>query len=941
MPMPHEHLPVPGAWVCDRCAPRARIGWVKAVDAVQRRVQVIWHGVEFPSWHDPTMLGAGFSIGMDVQDVPRSNVRPSLGEGVVLENRTLGGRDQVLVEFPATGTRVWLPYENLRQIRGAKHRFCVPKMPANTDEAERLRLKNLAHALEFWNDNTGALSRLDIDPLPHQIHLVHHILASGNLNWLIADDVGLGKTIELGMLLSALRNRGILRRVLIVTPAGLTQQWQEELCSKFGFDEFQIYGRDFEIHDPRHWKLHDWVIGSIDRLKQEGHKEKLLAAGFWDLIVFDEAHRLSRRQYGMEFRAADRFRLAAELRSLTDAMILLSATPHQGMPDKFQALLELLHPEWKAEINRLALHPEIIREMIFRNHKADVTDAQGNFIFKGKTTKAIPVSISQAAREFDANLRAYLKRGYNASREHSGRTGFAIHFVMTVYRKLAASSVVAIHRALERRLERLRGEFLKAAAEWLDEGEEADARYVGEREELFESSDKEFFTGEMDRLRELIKQAAALLSDDRKLMAFQTGLLEQVLANNQNEKVVIFTEYRATQDYLRGTLVARFGTDKVEIINGSQNQDERRAAIARFEDSGQFLISTEAGGEGINLQRCCHVMFNYDLPWNPMRLVQRIGRLYRYGQSQRVLVFNIHAPDTLDAQIMGILYQRLDQVVHDMAVLGAEFNENLADDILGEIADLLDVEDILEEAATASINRTQQQIEAALQRAREAVEKQRDLFAYVARYDPNESRDELLITHEHLHAFIEGMFAQEGIEIVERTHKGAIWEIRLPEVLATQLGNNRSRWRVTLDRIWAANRQDVQMLDLDTPLMRYLLTCAKAHDFGGQAAPLTGLDGVALLTAILRWQNDQGRRMRQEFTALLIRSDGGVSTNPRLVSDWLRRPAGAGGPLPSNENAKMWLKAAEIATDCRLSAVANLNLHPESRQWLSGGWISG
>lgn len=709
---------------------------------------------------------------------------------------------------------------------------------------------------------------------------------------------------------------------------------------KFGFDEFQIYGRDFEGYDTRQWKLNDFVIGSIDRLKRDYHKENLLNAEPWDLIVFDEAHRLSRRQYGKALKAADRFRLAAELRTRTDAMILLSATPHQGMQDKFQALLELLRPEWKRAINRLALNPDLIQEMVFRNYKADVTDAEGNFIFKGKTTRIISVDISPAVRAFDKALQTYLKRGYSAGREQGGRMGRAIHFVMTIYRKLAASSVAAIHRALECRLDRLQGK-LNEVRSRSNKEEEPDARYLGEWEEMFEASDKEFFAGEMDALRELIRQASSLLHDDRKLQAFQSGLLEQVLTKNPDEKVLIFTEYRATQDYLRKALVARFGDDKVEIIRGGQSQDERRAAIARFEDKGQFLVSTEAGGEGINLQRHCHVVFNFDLPWNPMRLVQRIGRLYRYGQDKRVIVFNVHAPDTLDAQIMDTLYVRLDQVVRDMAVLSSEFNENLADDILGEMADLLEIEEILEEASSAGVSRTRERIEEAMQRARDAVEKQWDLFAHGSRYDSSKSRDELHINHDHLRAFAEGMFAQEGIEIIERTHKDAIWEIRLPEALAEQIGCTRTRWRVTLDRAEATQRPDVHMLDLNSMFMRHLLKRAKLYEFGGLVTPITGLNGEALCTAILRWQNDQGRRMRQEFAALLVYADGRVDTNPMAVSDWLRHPATAATLLPKRETVERLYKAAAIATDYRLGKVANRDLFPENRQWVTGAWIKG
>jgi len=521
--------------------------------------------------------------------------------------------------------------------------------------------------LELWNENTGALSHLDIDPLPHQIHLVHQILASGNLNWLIADDVGLGKTIEVGMLLAALQRRDVFRRILIVTPAGLTRQWKDELHFKFGMSEFQIYGVDFGINDERHWKLYNHVIGSIDRLKADGHKESLLGADPWDIVIFDEAHRLSRREWGRKLDASDRFRLAAALRQRTDSMLLLSATPHQGMQDKFQAILELIRPEFQNEIERIAINPEILREMVIRNRKADVTDAEGNFIFQGKTTHAIEVEVEPGALEFDRNLRQYLMRGYAASKER-GRSGIPIGFVMTVYRKLAASSAAAIHRALERRLQRLRAD--QALRDYLDEA--PDERFEGEWEEQQGGDAHEFFEGEIGMLEELIVKAELLVSLDKKISSFIDGLLQAVLSANPDEKILVFTEYRATLEYLAEALMIRFGAGKVNLIHGSQDQKVRASEIAHFEDRGQFLISTEAGGEGINLQRRCHVMANFDLPWNPMRLVQRIGRLYRYGQRKRVIVFNVHAPQTLDTEIMKIMYSRISQVVSDMASLGDE-----------------------------------------------------------------------------------------------------------------------------------------------------------------------------------------------------------------------------------------------------------------------------
>ncbi|EIU7183355.1 helicase-related protein [Pseudomonas aeruginosa] len=801
-----------------------------------------------------------------------------------------------------------------------------------------MRLRMLAHAIKVWNENTGALSHLEIEPLPHQIHLVHHIIASGNYNWLIADDVGLGKTIETGMLLHALRQRDLIKRILLVTPAGLTKQWQEELYHKFKIEDFEIYGEDFFINEPRQWKMHDCVIGSMDRLKQEGHLESLLQAEPWDLVIFDEGHRLSRRQYGQKLDSSERYDLAKSLRSQTEHMLLLSATPHQGMQDKFVALLELLRPERRTDLMALNIKPEILHDMVFRNHKADVTDAEGNFIFQGKITSALQVPSSKESIEFDKTLQDYLRKGYDAG-EALGRTGNAIGFVMTVYRKLAASSAAAIHRALCNRLQRL----LDDEANGLSDEEPRDQRYLGEWEEQFTSDAREFFAGEVQLLKDLIAEAAALKANDLKLKLFIEDIIGKIHAANADEKVLIFTEYRTTQNYLREALADHYGSDQVELINGSMQHAERREAIKRFEEQGRFLISTEAGGEGINLQSKCHVMVNYDLPWNPMRLVQRIGRLYRYGQKKKVVVFNIQQTDSLDQNIVDLMYERIDSVVTDLAEIQRhEFNEGLKDEILGQLAELIDVEDILQEATKLGIDRTRERIDEALKQARTAAAKQRELFAHAATSDPNELRDELEITVDHLYSFVLGMFDQLGIEVAERSHKERLLRIRLSEQVMRDMGLSPKasrRMDVTLDRMLAANRPDTHMLDLNSKLMQYLLGKACEYDFGGLAAMLKApeLEEGALLGAMLRWQGPQGKRMRQEFVAIQV-NDGKAKLNPAKASQWLLTPAEHSPQSPDTDTSKLLFKVAEEMANQRLANASNRYLIPENLDWASAGW---
>ncbi|GAB3679028.1 helicase-related protein [Salinisphaera aquimarina] len=920
----------------------------KIIDDGSARIQVQWlrPGQRETSWYEPAQLSNGLSIRQTVQHRPDSVVASTLGVGEVRDLRVLGGREQALVDFPEGGRLVWLPTPHLKAIHGVEH--LVSRARPDRGGAEALRLRCLAYAIELWNENTGALSHLSIDPLPHQIHLVHRILRSGNLNWLIADDVGLGKTIEVGMLLSALVQRATFRRILIICPPGITQQWQDELRYKFDFDDFVVHGRDFEVNEPHQWKLYDRVIGSMDRFKQEAHLDSLLSAEPWDLVVFDEAHRLSRRQYGNKFDSSQRFDLAAKLRHRSDNFLLLSATPHQGMQDKFQALLELLRPDRKHDIRHLDLNPEILADMVIRNNKADVTDADGEFIFKGKTTHAVSVPVSDAARAFDTAMQSYLRRGYAAG-QALGRKGNAIGFVMTVYRKLAASSVSAIHTALQRRLVRISAEMeASGPPTLLDYGDDAlfddsaDERYVGELEEAFAGqSGQTFFAGERDALKTLIEQAESLLVGDQKLRVFIEQLVAIIDEHQSGTKILIFTEYRATQAYLQAALERRFGDNCVELIHGGQAHDERRAAIERFEDSAQFLVSTEAGGEGINLQRRCHVMVNYDLPWNPMRLVQRIGRLYRYGQKERVIVFNMHAPETIDAEVVGIMYERLAQVARDMATLGGEFRDGLEDDILGQMADLLelDIEQVIEQARGADITRSQARIDDALRKAREATERQAEMFSHVAGYDPSEIRDSLTIDKRHLLTFVESMLKHSRVEIVQRFHQGREWELQLSATVQQALPALRSRLRVTLDRDWAAQRPRVHMLDLTSPLMQHLVQRAKGLAFGGRAAGLSGLQGLGFFAGVLRWQNTQAQRMRQEFLAVQIGEDGRCRANTREVSDWLARPCEPAEVTANADQLKRMVHWAAEHADHRLSDGSNTDLHPENRQWLAAGWL--
>ncbi len=603
-------IPVRGCWVRRSDGPLGRVvdHRVGSDGAVQ--MQVAWRE-SAREWVPLLDLRCGFRDNWTVQDVPLSATRRSLGQGRVVGMRSLGGREQLLVQIDDTGHSVWLPYENLRRVKDVRLRY-VRAESGHRDHAARYRLKVLAHALENWNHLTGSLDRLDVDPLPHQIQLVHRILTSGNYNWLIADDVGLGKTIEVGLLLAALKRRGFARRVLIVCPAGLTRQWQDELRTKFE-EEYLIYGDDVRVSAPQQWKTFDHVIVSIDRAKLPDHRDLIRQAGSWDVLVFDEGHKLTRQASGAR---AQRYVLAETLRPLCDAFLLLSGTPHQGYRDRFVALLELVRPDLARQIQTIEANPEVVAEMILRNRKEEVTDAHGELLFKGHDVKRVGVELTDSTREFHVRLRDYLVKGYRAG-DTAGAPGRAIGFVMTTFRKLASSSVAAIDHALRRRLERLESSEEPTATTNPSPGSSPDDLVEGgdDHDQLAEavgdSPSREFFEFERNQIIDLLDLAAVVRREDEKLRVFMDGVVAPLIA--ESEKLLVFTEYRATQAYLRDALQGQF-PDHGRVLLIKQPVDEVGSLSGPVQAAwGRAAEPQGATGAHLALQR------PFRRPQRPMR----------------------------------------------------------------------------------------------------------------------------------------------------------------------------------------------------------------------------------------------------------------------------------------------------------------------------------
>ena len=902
-------------------------------------VEVRWGGGRVTEWHVMSELRSGFRPGHVVQDRPRSNTRKTLGTGTVLAERRLAARDMVQVQLHGTGESRWLPYENLVRLRDASIKYARGEA-AETDSAERFRLKVLAYALDSWNQVTGALDRLDVDPLPHQIDLVHRIMTSDQPNWLIADDVGLGKTIEVGLLLAAMKRRRQARRVLVVCPAGVVRQWQDEMKYKFN-EDFRIYGLDFNVNQPSHWSSLDKVIVSIDRAKSTLHRATFNDSGDWDVIVFDEAHHLSK----IEGQATtQRYQLAESLQSRTDKFIFLTGTPHQGRTNQFVNLLLLLRPDLGRRFARVFTDPAVVAEVILRNRKSLVTDAGGRFIFRGQDVHLVEVPLSEYARDFDERLRTYLKHGYDAA-VAGGATGRAIGFVMTTYRKLASSSIAAIERALERRMARLQGRadgsVLENAGSHLDELEEAFLEGTDGRDDLegvadavaeSSSSTNPFFDDEQLQIAELIEAAKSVKQDDWKLRQFLSEIVDPL--RKRGQRLLIFTEYRATQDYLVAAIGRLYPNSDVTQINGSMSLNEKRDNVARFNDSAEFMVSTEAGGEGINLHERCHILVNYDLPWNPRRLVQRAGRLYRYGQRERVVVFNLVADDSFDNKSLGMMLERVHSIAKDMSQVGSEFQDGLETEIIGELLERVDVASILAESRAMNIDRTTTEIDEAVARAREAKGQQEQLFSHVEGYDPNAATALYTFGPNDLLEFLEGVLPYRGIRVRQRLYEGRVLELELPEEMQgrySEFPMRRTVVRVTIDRQLAIRNPQVVPMDFASVFFLDLIEFAKSPNFKGEYACLPGPEAGAIGVYKIRWQNDQGTPRWEALLPVFLPEGGhGPVANPGFFGTLLANAAiAASRPHPVDMTERQaTLEVLKSRADAELANQCTRLRHP-------------
>jgi len=581
-------------------------------------------------------------------------------------------------------------------------------------EANRIKL---AH---FFDPYLAIHTSL-VDPLPHQISAVYgEMIPHQPLRFLLADDPGAGKTIMAGLLIKELIARSDLERCLVVAPGSLVEQWQDELGEKFGL-EFDILTRDM-IESSRSgnpFNDNSRLIARLDVLARNDElQEKLTLSTEWDLIIADEAHRMSATYFGNEVKYTKRYQLGQQLSRACRHFLLMTATPHNGKEKDFQLFMALLDGDRFEGRFRDGVHVADVEDMMRRLTKEELLRFDGRPLFPERRAYTVKYDLSPQEAKLYTAVTEYVRDEMNRVQrfaEEDGKKRNNVGFALQILQRRLASSSAAIYQSLKRRRERLEGELSEAR---LATKAPSNLKSVSINDEMLWNLD-EYGQDEVDDLEELISTGATTAETVEQLeLEVQTlkGLesmaldvlrsgkdtkwqqLDRILDDDlmldpdgYRRKLIIFTEPKDTLEYLREKVVARLGRpDAVDVIHGGVSREERRKVVDRFMQDRDLLvlIANDAAGEGVNLQRG-HLMVNYDLPWNPNKIEQRFGRIHRIGQTEVCHLWNIVAKDTREGEVYARLLEKLEAArealggrVYD--VLGELFEERALKDLLFE-----------------------------------------------------------------------------------------------------------------------------------------------------------------------------------------------------------------------------------------------------------------
>ncbi len=598
---------------------------------------------------------------------------------------------------------------------------CPWSFTGNGDDF-RLAVEAKRIDLAFLFDPMMAVHTANVQPLPHQISAVYEsMLPRQPLRFVLADDPGAGKTIMAGLYIRELIMRADARRILIVSPGSLSEQWRDELREKFGL-EFHVFSRELEAAHPNGnpFESLDHLIVRLDQMSRNEELQNKVCAESWDLVVFDEAHKLSAHFSGSEMKRTGRYKFAERIGAHTRHLLLMTATPHNGKEEDFQLFLALLDSDRFYGKFRDGAHKVDCSDLMRRMVKEDLVKFDGTPLFPERRAYTVNYTLSPIEAALYHAVTEYVKTEMGKAEQLEGGRKGSVGFALTALQRRLASSPEAIFQSLQRRRDRLQNklrevqigdrgrmfsEVLRPPME-SEIPEDEDDLNAEEQESLEETLVDQAtaaqtiaeLEGEILLLGTLVQQARELVTSkqDRKWDELSRILQQDDPQTRDKDgrlrKFIVFTEHRDTLNYLRDQICGVLGNpNAVVTIHGGTHRDERKKAqeLFRSDIDVRVLVATDAAGEGVNLQNA-NLMVNYDLPWNPNRLEQRFGRIHRIGQREVCHLWNLVAKETREGEVYHRLLKKLE--IESAALKGRVF------DILGEVFEDTNLKQLLIEA---------------------------------------------------------------------------------------------------------------------------------------------------------------------------------------------------------------------------------------------------
>ena len=587
---------------------------------------------------------------------------------------------QILEKIEAWG---YTSYRVFNPANGAVYKVSAEQLKEDggTNAYDENYLRYVTLLSKIKNETAGGLlSSLasGVIPLPHQLHVLNRAMTNNTIRYILADEVGLGKTIEAGMIIKELKARGLVKRVLVVCPTGLVTQWAAEMQEKFHEKFNVILPSDYDTirrltDNDDVYGQYDQVISPMDSIKpiekhagwsdekvEKYNEERIYSVinSGWDLVIIDEAHRVA----GSSGEVA-RYKLGHLLSQASPYLLLLSATPHSGKTEPFLRLVRLLDAE--AFPNVKSIVKEQVAPYLIRTEKREAIDNNGNKLFKNRITHLVTLNWDErhsVQRELYELVTDYVSKTYKKALRNR-KANMCLIFLLIIMQRMVTSSTAAIRQSLERRLQVLKTQSTRLGSLTKEDLAELDIEDGVEEALEAISLDMEAEIRELEFIISTARQAEFQHPDVK--VETLTDTIDSILNEESNQKIIVFTEFVATQSYLRQLLENKGYT--VSVLNGGMSIEERNEALREFREKTSIFISTDAGGEGLNLQ-FSNIIINYDLPWNPMKIEQRCGRADRIGQKRDVHIYNFIVTDTIENRVREVLEEKLSVILAEMGV---------------------------------------------------------------------------------------------------------------------------------------------------------------------------------------------------------------------------------------------------------------------------------